>query len=191
MELQKYRDALIDRAAAAFSRDVLDEASFEALVARIQTAGGEAELRAAEAVLPLPVPADAVAAPRAEAEREYTLNMSNLKRRGDWVDARSYCLEGRMSNFEFDFRAYAEERDFTLRFEVDLSMSNLMLRVPADWQVDCRIERNTASNIKDRGPQPGRGTCRIVVEGELSMSNIVVKRLRPGRGGLWAALLGR
>ncbi len=198
MELQKYRDALIDRAAAAYSRDALDEGAFEALAARIQTAGGEAELRVLETELaPLSGEADlsASAGPASRAPagspRKVALNMSNLKRRGDWVEAGSYRLEGKMSNFDFDFGAYAEEGDFTLRFEVDLSMSNLVLRVPADWRVDCRIERNTASNIKDRGPHPGRNTCRIVVEGELSMSNIVVKRLRPGGGGLWAVLLGR
>jgi hypothetical protein len=116
--------------------------------------------------------------------------MSNLKKRGDWVDARTYRLDGRMSNIELDYRAYADVPDFAMTLQVDLSMSNLKLIVPPDWQVDCRITRNTGSNVVDRGPYPARGGGRIFVEGSLSMSNIKVRR--PGRRrGLLALLFGR
>lgn len=191
MEQQKYRDALVERAAAAFALDKLDEAAFEAFVARVQAASGELELRAAEASLAPFVPATPEE-PALEAMRDFALNMSNLKKRGDWVDARSYSLDGKMSNFELDYRAYAEERDFSMTLYIDLSMSNLKLVVPSDWQVDCRITRNSASNVKDRGPFPTRSANRIIIEGALSMSNIKVKRLRPpGRRGLLHLLFGR
>ena len=200
MELQKYRDALIDRAASAFALDKLDEAAFEAFVARIQTASGEVELRAAEAGLAPFVPAThpgpagtaAHAEPAIEGTRDIALNMSSLKKRGVWVDARAYRLDGKMSNFELDYRDYVDVRDFSMRLDVDLSMSNLKLVVPSDWQVDCRITRNSASNVKDRGPFPTRSANRIVIEGALSMSNIKVKRIRPrGRRGLLDLLFGR
>lgn len=189
METQKYRDSLIDRAAAAFAEDKLDEAAFEAFVARVQTAPGEAELRAAEASLAPFLPA-AGPEPVLSDAQEVELNMSNLKKSGDWIDARKYRLVGKMSNFELDYLAYADEEQFSMTLDVDLSMSNLKLIVPSDWQVDCRLTRNSASNVKDRGPFPSRGGNRLVVVGSLSMSNIKVRR-RGERRGLFALLFGR
>jgi hypothetical protein len=191
METQKFREALLDRAAVAFARDKLDEAGPEALIVRIQDAPGEAELREAEAYLAPLVPV-AEAQRDLEEARDLALNMSNLKRQGDWVDARVYRLEGKMSNFELDYLSYADERGFSMLLKVDLSMSNLKLIVPPDWQVDCRITHNVASNVIDRWPAQARAANRIVVEGSLSMSNIKVKRRRPGRRlGFFAFLLGR
>jgi len=204
MDTQQIQDALIERAAAAFSQDKMDETGFEAFVARVHRAKSSAELRAAEALLlplePPPSPGIAAYADRSPGEkrggvrdeRTFSLNMSNLKKRGVWVDARHYRLEGKMSNFEMDFRSYADETNFSLSIDVDLSMSNLRLRVPSDWDVDCRIDRNTASNIKDRGPDGTVGNNRIVIDGALSMSNIKIKRYRRGRRrGLLFLLLGR
>ena len=189
METQKFRDSLIDRAAAAFARDKLDEAAFETFVARIQTAPGEAELIAVADSLSL-FAGVAEKEPVVQDSRAIELNMSNIKKRGDWIDARAYRLDGKMSNFELDYLAYADRENFSMTLHVDLSMSNLKLIVPTDWQVDCRIDRNSASNIKDRGPFPSRGDARIIVEGNLSMSNIVVRR-RGERRGLIALLFGR
>jgi len=195
---------LIERAAAAFSQDKMDETEFETFVARVHRAKSSAELRAAEAFLlplePPPSPGIATYGDRSPGERRggsreertFSLNMSNLKKRGSWVDARHYRLEGKMSNFELDFRSYAEETNFSLSLDVDLSMSNLRLRVPSDWDVDCRIDRHTASNIKDRGPDGAVGNNRIVIDGSLSMSNIKIRRYRRGRRrGLLFLLLGR
>jgi hypothetical protein len=118
--------------------------------------------------------------------------MSTLKKRGDWVEASAYRLEGKMSNFELDFRAYAEAEEFGLELDVDLSMSNLRLIVPADWTVDVRLARNTASNVRDRGADGLRGAKRLSIAGSLSMSNIVVKRRRRRgeRRGLFFLLFG-
>jgi hypothetical protein len=116
--------------------------------------------------------------------------MGNLKKQGDWVDARAYRLDGKMSNFVLDYRFYAEEPNFTMTLDVDLSMSNLKLIIPPDWQVDCRITRNSASNIVDRGSSPTRSAKRIVITGALSMSNIRVKRRGGKRRGLLALLFG-
>ncbi len=191
METQKYRESLIDQAVTAFSRDKLDEAAFEAFVARVHNARGEVELREAAAeIAPLVPPAPPPEPTLAEA-RELVLHMGNSKRQGLWIDARTYRLEGKMSNFDLDYTAYAEAQDFSMTLMVDLSMSNLRLRVPADWQVDIRIARNSASNVVDRGPFPNRGSNRIVIEGALSMSTIKVKRSRGVHGGLFALLFGR
>lgn len=189
MEQRKYRDALIDRAAAAFARDRMDEAAFEAFVARVQGAESSTELEQADSSLVALEPAGAPAR-KLEREREVSLSMGNLAKRGDWVDADVYRLTGRMSNFELDFRAYRDEPGFFMRLDVDLSMSNLKLRVPADWQVDCRISRNTGSTVKDRGPFPSRCASRVILEGELSMSTIKVIR-KGERRGLLAWILGR
>lgn len=194
MEMQKLRESLLDRAAVAFAHDKLDEAALESFIARVQDAPGETELRAAAAYLAPLVPlAEAEDTKRDLSEvRDFALNMSNLKRRGDWVDARAYRLDGRMSNFELDFRAYEGAPDFSMILYVDLSMSNLKLIVPRDWDVDCRITHTTASNVVDRHPAPGRSRCRIVIEGALSMSNIKVKRRSAaGRRGLFALIFGR
>lgn len=189
MELQKYRDSLIDRAAAAFSEDLLDEASFEAFASRVQDARGEAELRAAESLLPSAAPASARSVPVPSGRREIALNMSTLKKRGLWVDAGSYRLEAKMSNFELDFRSYADEERFDLDLDVDLSLSNLKLLVPPDWRVDIDLERNSASNVKDRGPAAPTGACRVRVRGSASMSNIKVRRRSSG-GRFFAFLFG-
>lgn len=190
MDTQKFRDTLIDRAALAFAQDKLDEAGFEAFVARVQTASGELELRGAAADLAPLVPVEDPAPTLAE-HQEVTLSMSNLKKKGPWVEARSYRLEGKMSNFELDYLAYAESRDFQMRLSVDLTMSNLKLIVPPDWRVDCRMGRLSGSNVVDRGsPSPGSSN-RIVVEGDLSMSNIMVKRRDPNRRSFFARLFGR
>lgn len=198
MEERTYREELLDRAALAFSRDALDEAGLEAFIARVQDAKGEAELRSAAAYL-----APLVREPGAEARlmerddrleeaRDIELHMSNVRRRGDWVDARTYRLTGRTSNFELDYRAYEEVRNFTMVLDVDLSMSNLTLVVPPEWVVDCRISRNSMSNIVDRKAPSVRGSCRIVVNGSLSMSNIRVKRRSEGhRRGFFALIFGR
>jgi hypothetical protein len=191
MDTQKYRETLLDRAAQAFARDALDEAGLEAFIARVQDAQGEAELRAASAFLAPLVPAESDEGTLAEA-REIALHMSNLKRRGDWVDAKTYRLSGQTSNFELDYRAYENVRGFAMTLIVDLSMSNLTLIVPPDWEVDCRIDRNSMSNVVDKGPYPSRGSCRIRVEGSLSMSNIRVKRrTAERRRGFFALLFGR
>lgn len=189
MEIQKYRDSLIERAAFAFARDQLDEAAFETFVARVQTASGEAELQAAELDL-LPTAHAAESDTAMQDVGEYALNMGNLRKQGAWVDARTYRLDGKMSNFELDFRSYAEEPHFSMTLDVDLSMSNLKLIVPPDWQVDCRITRNSASNIVDRGSPPTRSAKRIVITGALAMSNIRVKRRGGRRRGLFALLFG-
>ncbi|MFA6506114.1 MAG: hypothetical protein WCT14_08445 [Treponemataceae bacterium] len=189
MDTHKFRDSLIDRAATAFAQDKLDEAAFEAFVARVQTAPDEAELRAAEASLAPFFPAAAPETVLSDV-REIELNMSNLKKRGDWVDARAYRLDGKMSNFELDYLAYSDAENFSMTLDVDLSMSNLKLIIPSDWQVDCRLTRNSASNVKDRGPFPTRSANRIVIVGALSMSNIKVRR-RGERRGLFALLFGR
>ncbi len=194
METQKYRDFLIERAASAFARDQLDEAAFEAIVARVQTAPGEAGLRAVE--LDLPPSEHGTVRDLTEPDttlanvRDYALNMGNLKKKGDWVDARAYRLDGKMSNFELDFRTYAEDAQFLMTLDVDLSMSNLKLIIPPDWQVDCRITRNSASNIVDRGSLNTRSTKRILITGTLSMSNIRVRRRGGQRRGLLALLFG-
>ena len=203
MTTSKIRDSLIDRAATAFAKDKLDEAAFESLVARIQTSPGETELIALADSLS-PILGETNFEPSIPEEREINLSMSNVKKSGDWVDARAYRLDGKMSNFELDYRAYADCEEFGMTLNVDLSMSNLRLIVPSDWQVDCRIDRNTASNIKDRGafsatdssatgfttPGPARSAKRILVVGSLSMSNIIVRR-PGGRRGLFAFLFGR
>jgi hypothetical protein len=190
MDVQKYREALLDRAAQAFAQDALDEAGLEAFIARVQDAG-DAELREAAAYL-APLVGEADQEKWLAETRDIALHMSNVKRSGDWVDARTYRLTGRTSNFELDYRAYENVRDFDMALEVDLSMSNLTLIVPPDWEVDCRIARNSMSNIVDKGPVPTRGSCRILVEGELSMSNIRVKRRSEGRRrGLFALIFGR
>jgi len=195
METQKYRDSLIERAANAFALDQLDEVAFEDFVARVQTAPGENELRAAELSLPRSVhraELDTVEQGQTPANvREYVLNMGNLKKRGDWVDALAYRLDGKMANFEFDFRTYAEETHFSMTLDVDLSMSNLKLIIPPDWQVDCRITHNSASNIVDRGSPNTRSAKRILVTGSLNMSNIRVRRRGGRRRGLLALFLGR
>ncbi len=190
METQKYRDSLIERAANAFARDQLDEDAFETFVAQVQTASGETELRTVEQSLP-PSAQSSERDPTLGDFREYALNMGNLKKKGDWVDARAYRLDGKMSNFELDFRTYSEDHHFSMNLEVDLSMSNLKLIIPPDWQVDCRITRNSASNIVDRGAPLIRTTKRIVITGVLSMSNIRVKRRGGHRRGLFALLFGR
>lgn len=189
METQKYRDSLIDRAAQAFSRDRLEEAEFEAFVVRVQAAPGVAELRAAEASIAHLLPAVAEVS-ELEDERAFSLNMGNLRRRGDWVDARGYRLEGKMSNFELDYRAYEDVPDFTMILDIDLSMSNLKLLVPPDWRVEDRISNSTGSNFLDRGRAEVCRSCRIVIRGSLSMSNVIVRR-RSRRGGLLALLFGR
>ncbi len=188
MELRKYRDSLIERAASAFSRDRMDEAEYEAFVLRIQEARGEEELRAAEESVARLLPA-VPGAPDLAEERSFRLNMGNLRRRGDWVDARAYRLEGKMSNFELDFLAYAEVAEFMVTLDVDLSMSNLRLRVPPDWRVEDRVSSSTGSNFLDRGrAEPWRGR-RVIVRGALSMSNVIVRR-RGRRGGLLSLLFG-
>ncbi len=198
MEVRKYREALLDRAAQAFSRDALDEAGLEAFIARVQDAEGEAELRSAAAYLapllgePGAEERPAEREPRLEETRDVELHMSNLKRRGDWVDAGTYRLTGRTSNFELDYRAYEASDRFAMALDVDLSMSNLTLVVPPDWEVDVRIGRNSMSNIADRHPPAVRGSCRILVEGSLSMSNIRVKRRSAvRRRGFFFLLFGR
>jgi hypothetical protein len=203
MTISKIRDSMIDRAATAFAKDKLDEAAFESLVARIQTAAGEAELIAlADTFSPIlgeTMIEPSIPDPSVPEVREIGLDMSNVKKSGDWVDARAYRLDGKMSNFELDYRAYADREEFEMTLSVDLSMSNLRLIVPPDWQVDCRIDRNSASNIKDRGALSTKASSatgsaqnnkRILIEGNLSMSNIIVRR-RGEKRGLFAFLFGR
>jgi hypothetical protein len=175
----------------------MDESSFEAFAARVQDANDPAELDAAAAALAPLFPRDgSVASGKTSRQdlapaRELALNMSTLKKRGDWVDARSYSLAGRMSTIVFDFLEYRDSPDFFLAFDIDLSMSTLKIVVPEDWQVDIRLSRNSASTVKDRGPAPGRRGGRITVDGSVSMSTLVVKRRREGRGGLLSRLFYR
>ncbi len=191
MELQEYRDSLIDRAASAFSRDELDEASFEAFVARVSAASDPAELDQAAARLAPLGPAggrsSAPASVSAAEPRSISISMSSWKQRGEWADERAYRLDGKMSNFKLDFRAYADDPDFRISLDVDLSMSNLKLIVPPDWRVDVDLSRNSASSVKDRGPVGARGPNRVVVRGSASMSNIKV--LRRSADGLFLAFL--
>jgi hypothetical protein len=114
METQTYRDVLIERAAVAFSHDKLDEATYEAFVARVQAARGEAELKVIESSLGglLPVVSAGPAGWTMEDAREFSLNMGNLRKRGDWVDARLYRLVGKMSNFELDTEITRMSRNF-------------------------------------------------------------------------------
>lgn len=214
MDITAYREALVDRAAVAFSRDAIDEAAFERLASRIQAASNESELRLVDAELAPLVPAGAVAAASAAvdkappgrrrelvADRSLSLSMGTLKKQGRWVDAARYSMDASMSSLDFDYRAYATDDNFEMTLDMDLSMSTLRLRVPAHWEVDIRIDDNAASSIRDRGQglqdEAGNegsaaGTGRIVITGSLSMSNLVVKRHRPRlRRGLFHFFLWR
>ena len=205
MDITAYREALVDRAAVAFSRDAIDEAAFERLASRIQAAANESELRLVDAELAPLVPLEAGSAASAdpassereeprpqpreralESERALSLSMANFKKQGRWVDARRYSMDASMSTLVFDFRAYAQE-DLEMNLDMDLSMSTLRLLVPDHWDVDIRIDNNAASTVRDRGPRSHEeagnegaavGTGHIVITGSLSMSTLVIKRKR-------------
>lgn len=203
MDITAYREALVDRAAVAFSRDAIDEAAFERLASRIQAAANESELRLVDAELAPLVPVESATqsgAPASserdenrprpreralESERSLSLSMANFKKQGRWVDARRYSMDASMSTLVFDFRAYAQE-DLEMNLDMDLSMSTLRLLVPDHWDVDIRIDNNAASTVRDRGPRSHEeagidATGHIVITGSLSMSTLVIKRKRMRR----------
>lgn len=204
MDITAYREALVDRAAVAFSRDAIDEAAFERLASRIQAAANESELRLVDAELAPLVPLETRAAasedpasskrdenrprPREralESERSLSLSMANFKKQGRWVDAMRYSMDASMSTLVFDYRAYAQE-DLEMNLDMDLSMSTLRLLVPDHWDVDIRIDNNAASTVRDRGPRSHEeagidATGHIVITGSLSMSTLVIKRKRMRR----------
>ena len=182
MEDESYRNQLIDSAASAYARGVIDQGAFEDLVTRINALPGIMELAGLAANLPavfdpaLPAAASGgVSVPRsAPVWAEIGLNMGNDKKTGDWVRADGYRLRGSMSNFEMDFREYEGISGFRLMLDVDLKMSNLKLIVPDGWVVDCTVD-NSASNIKNKGPSAVWGDNLIAITGALSMSNIKVR----------------
>jgi hypothetical protein len=156
----------------------VDEAGFESLVIRINAQNsmdGLALVAGSEPAVFGSLVVQPQAAPPALVWSEIKLNMGNDKQKGAWVRADGYRLEGKMSNFQMDLTEYDGVNGFRLALDVDLDMSNLRLTVPDGWTIDCRIDDNTASNVKDKGPSGLWGDNLVMIRGRMRMSNIKVK----------------
>ncbi len=175
METDNYRNQLIEAAASAYARGVIDQIQFETLVSQIQNQGDLPALSRVAADCPQVYGVSSGLVPSGPVIEDLTLHMSGLKKQGDWVRADIYRLGGNMSNWELDFQDYTNVTGFRLTLELDIRMSSVKLTVPDGWLVNVDISNNSMSEIKDKGPSSLWGDNQISLAGAMHMSNVKVK----------------
>lgn len=162
------RSDLIEQATQAYTKGVIDQDDFEALVMRINQLESTRELTG----LANQLPAIFSISWGQSSCKELTVANGNIKKQGLWLDAEAYKINLSSSNMTLDLRAYEDDTDIQLVVDIDISQSNLKIILPDTWIVIDRIDVKTASNVKIRNPSNTWGSNRLVLSGNIRGSNL-------------------